>query len=566
MIKFIRIFSFIFVFILAVYSQDLSSQSDSESKQSLINMISPNLPGNLSGSAFTVSVDENEYVVDAGDVFLIKIDVAGPAINIFQTSITPDGMIFLPKSNSFRIEGLKLVEAKLKILNALQKANPNSEVEVHLFQTHPITVTVLGAVRKEGKQQLTSSSRLFDVIQLRNETEFSVPIKKQNQFQENAALFIPNKNLRSDLYEDTLNYNFEDKISLRNIELIRDNKKIKYDLFRFKMLGDKTQNPYLMNDDVIMIPYRDKEKNVIEVQGAVGNPITFEYAENDDLSRALAFAGELLPSADSSKINIFRFMDDGKNYDEIVIDHKNNLNYSLMPDDRVFVRFKPDYHQKYSVEIVGEVKFPGKYPIIDGETTLREILALCGGFKPDASLISSKIVRRKINPNENDLERLSLMRANEMTALERSYFQQRSREDIRVVRADFNSIFENNNEQDIRLRDKDIVFIPKKLNVVFVSGGVANPGNIDYDSLKAIKDYVNDAGGFIHRANKGKVKIIKAKTGNWVDIELNDKPMPGDMIFVPMKWDRDTWSYFREGLTVAAQLGAVVAVIYSISK
>jgi len=38
------------------------------------------------------------------------------------------------------------------------------------------------------------------------------------------------------------------------------------------------------------------------------------------------------------------------------------------------------------------------------------------------------------------------------------------------------------------------------------------------------------------------------------------------MIFVPLKRDRDTWSYVREGLTVAAQLGAVVAVIYSISR
>ncbi len=556
--------------ILGIYLSVIAQESSQDYNLNLKDQYSIQLPKSaqslMSTGGLNSSVDEDEYIVDSGDMFLIKIDVPGPAINIFQSAITPDGTVFLPNTKSFKVNGLKLAEAKTKIMKALQISNPNSEVEVHLFQTHSITVSILGSVKKEGKQQLTSSSRLFDVIQVVNDEEFLTQKNIQNLSPENTTIFRPNKKFEYETSVDSLKISYENKISLRNIELIRDNKILKYDLFRFKILGDITQNPYLMNDDIIKVPYRDTEKNVIDVSGAVGNPISFEYLKEDNLSTALAYSGGILPSADSSHIEIFRFRNDQKSYEKIIVDYENNLQYHLLPDDRIFVRYKTDYHQKFSVEILGEVKFPGKYPILDGETTLKELITLSGGFTPEASLTTSKIVRRKIRPNENDLERLALMRANEMTEIERSYFQQRSREDLRIVKADFNSLFENNGGENIRLRDKDVIFIPKKLNVIFVSGGVFYPGNIEYDSLKTISDYLNSAGGFVERANKGKMKIIKAKTGNWIDGRLNDKPMPGDMIFVPLKRDRDTWSYVREGLTVAAQLGAVVAVIYSISR
>lgn len=556
--------------ILVTYLSIIAQESSQDYNLNLKDQYSIQLPKSaqslMSTGGLNSSVDEDEYIVDSGDIFLIKIDVAGPAINIFQSAITPDGSIFLPNTKSFKVNGMKLAEAKTKIIKALQISNPSSEIEVHLFQTHTIAVSILGAVKKEGKQQLTSSSRLFDLIQLVNDDEIMGPKNTQNLSHENTTIFSPNKKYEFESSLDSLELIYENKISLRNIELIRGNKVFKYDLYRFKMLGDKTQNPYLMNDDIIKVPYRRTGINVIEVNGAVGNPISFEYLKEDNLYTALAFSGGVLPSADSANIEIFRFSNDQKNYEKIIVNYENSLQYSLMPDDRIFVRYKPDYHQKFSVEIIGEVKFPGRYPILEGETTLKELIILSGGFTPNASLITSKIIRRKIRPGENDLERLALMRANEMTEIERSYFQQRSREDLRVVKADFSSLFERNSGENIRLRDKDIIFIPKKLSVIFVSGGVFNPGNIEYDSLKTVADYLNSAGGFVDRANKEKMKIIKAKTGNWIEVGLNDKPMPGDMIFVPLKRDRDTWSYIREGLTVTAQLGAIVAVIYSISK
>jgi polysaccharide export outer membrane protein len=556
--------------ILVTYLSIIAQESSQDYNLNLKDQYSIQLPKSaqslMSTGGLNSSVDEDEYIVDSGDIFLIKIDVAGPAINIFQSAITPDGSIFLPNTKSFKVNGMKLAEAKTKIIKALQISNPSSEIEVHLFQTHPIAVSILGAVKKEGKQQLTSSSRLFDLIQLANDDEFMAQKNTQNLPHENTTIFSPSKKYEFESSVDSLELSYENKISLRNIELIRGNKIFNYDLYRFKMLGDKTQNPYLMNDDIVKVPYREAEKNVIEVNGAVGSPISFEYLKEDNLYTALAFSGGILPSADSANIEIYRFSNNEKNYEKIVVNYESNLEYPLMPDDRIFVRYKPDYHQKFSVEIVGEVKFPGRYPILEGETTLKELITLSGGFTPNASLLTSKIIRRKIRPGENDLERLALMRANEMTEIERSYFQQRSREDLRVVKADFSSLFERNSGQNIRLRDKDIIFIPKKLSVIFVSGGVFNPGNIEYDSLKTIADYLNSAGGFVDRANKGKMKIIKAKTGNWIEVGLNDKPMPGDMIFVPLKRDRDNWSYIREGLTVAAQLGAIVAVIYSISK
>ena len=59
---------------------------------------------------------------------------------------------------------------------------------------------------------------------------------------------------------------------------------------------------------------------------------------------------------------------------------------SLQNDDRLIIRFIPEFHEEKFITIKGEVQFPGYYSIEETETTLLEILEKCGGPTSNADL------------------------------------------------------------------------------------------------------------------------------------------------------------------------------------
>jgi len=559
-----------FLFLMIIFSINYSQEVNQSVEFDLGKQVSSNLTQNialLAKGGFNFSVNEEEYLVDAGDVFLIKIDVKGPAINIFQTIVTPDGMIVLPNTPSLKVTGLNLKEAKQKIFNSIKGTARDAEVEVYLFQLHSIIVSVIGAVYREGRQDLLSASRLFDAIQIATQNPLEFQNKQEIQLQKdpNAWVYEKKKNLFQT--SDSLKMDVLNKISWRNIEVIRNGKSTKYDLLRFRLLGDMSQNPYLMNGDLIKVPFIDASQNVIEVSGLVGNPTRFEFREGDDLRQAISFAGGLLPYADSSRIDLFRFRSDQLSLEKIVLDYRKEADFKLMPDDRILVRNKALYRPKYSVEVIGEVRFPGKYPIIEGSTTLKEIIKKSGGFSSEASLALAKIVRRKYYKEDFELRRLVTIQPTQMTTIEWSYYQSGSKEDLYVVNADFQQIFNSDSEKDdILLRDLDIIIVPRESKLVYLSGAVVTPGTYAYTPGWSVADYIQAANGYARRARKGELRVVKEKTGNWLDISEDYIPGEGDKIFVPIKFEKTNWDYVKEGLTVLTQFATIVAVIFSINR
>ena len=78
--------------------------------------------------------------------------------------------------------------------------------------------------------------------------------------------------------------------------------------------------------------------------------------------------------------------------------------------------------------------------------------------------------------------------------------------------------------------------------------------------------YIAAAGGYNKRAKKGNVKIIKGKTGVWLDADEKVKIEEGDIIFVPEKKERDWWEMFKEGLLVTSQIATILFIVSNVSK
>jgi len=114
--------------------------------------------------------------------------------------------------------------------------------------------------------------------------------------------------------------------------------------------------------------------------------------------------------------------------------------------------------------------------------------------------------------------------------------------------------------EDVLLKDGDLINVPKRPGVIYVSGRVSKPGGILFKPGANFDYYIDKAGGFTWDANKRKTKIIKVtgeirKTGQIKAFE------PGDRIFIPRKQERDLWRAFYDVVMVLGQLAAVVLVV-----
>jgi len=80
----------------------------------------------------------------------------------------------------------------------------------------------------------------------------------------------------------------------RDIQIKRINGQLlTIDLEKFRLTGNYAQNPYLQNDDVLIFPFNDHERNFIFITGAVNKQANFQFVEGDKLEDAILFAGGL---------------------------------------------------------------------------------------------------------------------------------------------------------------------------------------------------------------------------------------------------------------------------------
>jgi len=511
----------------------LKAQSGKSLKSSMQNNpLGNKLPGNIA------SVNEEEYIVDAGDQFVVKIDTKGPSFKMYEPTVTPDGFLIIPEGPTVKVRYLLLKDAREKVKKSLDSAFPDAINECYLNGIHTVSVSVIGSLPNSTQVTLLSGNRVSDAI---------------------ISALKPY--LQDEKYLPQLK-----TMSIRNIKIIRRKRQIACDLGKFLATGSVQTNPYLMDQDVLYMAFKDMLFKTILVSGAVLKETEFEFKVGDDLQTAIAFAGGLTSTADSSNINLVRFLPNSSQYRSHVLSLPRDSAFVLLADDRVFVRPKYDFHKKCKVRVNGAVRFPGDYAIEEGKTKLSEVIALAGGLTPKASLGNAQIIRESQEETEDpELKRLGKVYMNEMDKIEKSYFRLRGRETAHLVACDFRKLFtENRKEEDVLLQNGDEIVIPEELKTVYVSGGVLKPGAVLFKSGMSYEAYVEQAGGFSSRAKTHDVILIKGRTKTWVDPDDELPVEAGDTIFVPEKEYWDWYAFFKDALTITAQLVSIFVLARSI--
>ncbi len=403
------------------------------------------------------------------------------------------------------------------------------------------SISVVGNVRSPGIYHMPPASRISEVVKIANAIPDSL------------------------LPEKFVDY------SNRNITLRRNGIDTRIDLKRFFVLGDEKNNPYLLDGDFIIVPAIQKR---VLLEGAVNRAGSYELIDGDRVFDIINLAMGLQEAAYLENAEVIRYTNNGKKTESFSINLQNIINnadcednISLQNDDRLIIRFIPEFHEEKFITIRGEVQFPGYYSIEETETTLLDILEKCGGPTSNADLQNAFLQRRsREDVLDTEFERLKKMLVEDMTVLEYEYFKTKSRELRGKFAIDFENLWNSKDKSsDIVLKNNDFIFLPDKSITITVSGQVKNPGLINFVPGKNYLYYIEQAGGFAWNARKGKIRLIKADTGEWLKPKKDTIVEVKDMIFVPEKPDIDYWTLTKDVMKMAAEMATLIIVIQSVT-
>lgn len=477
---------------------------------------------------FEAVVDESEYIVGPQDIF--QFLVPGILTKPVPMIVTAEGKLVVPNTGEFHAAGKSLKQLKEEVYGAFKSVKPS----LTLLSPRTFIVTVLGAVEKPGPYMASSVLRADKAVGLAKGTATG--------------------------------------LSTRSIILRRKgNPDRVVDLDRFYALRESGDNPFLYEGDLIIVPPLTLDQSSVSIFGAVNAPKAYEYRKGDSLGTLIRIAQGLTPSADLSNVEVTRFSIDGTS-ESMIIDARGIIegteeDIALNNKDRVVVREIPDTRRDFKVQVRGEVRFPGMYPITRDSTRLSEIIERAGGFTEFAALRLAELERRQLTAQGLGADlgqesRQNLRMTDQLvTPEERQYYELESVLRRGVMAVDFEGLFARGDKsKDVFLSDGDVVFIPNARKTVYVYGQVSRPGYVSFKEGADVRYYLAQAGGYGAEAETGGTRVIKGTTREWID-PSDTVIEAGDYIWVPKDIRYPTGYY----LNLVSQAASFISVVLSMT-
>ena len=510
-------------------------------------------------------VDPDKYIVGPGDELHINIISSNETFD-HSLVISPTGQLLIPSVGMVNCNKLKLSQLVKEIKKEIRSWNTNVRINVELINIREFRILVLGQFDNAGYFIVTPMTKVSDLFnQIKTEhnqkAKEAIKVNKESSFSETFGM--RSRIAVDDFYNRKLGLEEEpdndlSHLSKRNIKIFRGKDTIEVDLEKFKVNGKQELNPYVQQEDVIKISYA---KRFFTVHGGVQKPGKYEYKSGDKILDAVTIAGGFHPDAVVDSISLIRtnLPNDTKS---IYFTQKQCELEFLEPEDHLMVPYSYNEDPHEIVEIVGEINYPGTYPIKIGTTTISDIIRLAGGFLPSAD--SSKIyINNKtiVKIPDRELERILLKDEINRSIEEKAYVKARIRTEKGALETSLNKIKNNN----YLVTSNDVIFIQKYFPYVEVIGAVESPGRYPFSSANNANDYIKLAGGVTKNASRKRF-VIKSTTGQRLKVSRNLDLQYGDVVFIPEKVDYNEWYAAKELVSALYQTGLLVYYIQTIRE
>ena len=325
----------------------------------------------------------------------------------------------------------------------------------------------------------------------------------------------------------------------------------------------------------------EKPEQVVSIDGRVKAPGHYPLEPAMHVSDLIRAGGSLEDSAFRGEAEITRYAADEGNarktelipVDLLAIRHGDaGADLLLKPYDVLIIKPIPQWVEPGTIELAGEVRFPGKYPIHQGET-LSSVLHRAGGFTDLAFEEGAVFIREELKKREKDqLELLANRLQSDLAALsleavagsaatsnggngaaqglavgQQLMNQLRDTKPVGRLVINVDRVIKGplGGSEDVMLRDGDKLLIPKKTQEITILGEVQSPTSHVFEAGLTRDEYIARSGGTTQKADKKRIYVVRAngdvisgERSGWFRRSQSVEMRPGDTIVVPLDTER----------------------------
>ena len=387
----------------------------------------------------------DDYIIGPDDE--LNVYIWGRVNQTVKVKVDRDGAVMLQEIGPIQVGGLTFGQAK-KLIEGRMSQITGVEVGVTMGQVRTIQVFVVGKVSQPGLYTVSALSHvsnalvaaggidkmgslrrielrrdekvitkidLYDML-LRGDTRGDVRLKPRD------VIFVPvigpvaavTGDVKSPAIYEVLGneslgnllrmaggvtaFGYSERIQLERVE--NHQKRIALDVNLSQRSA--SQYPIYDGDLVKVFTVLPTERNVVRVKGNVNQPGTYEWHPGMRVA-------DLIRQAQGPADHTFfdyamlerregperRLMPSPINLGEALSQPLGNDNVMLKADDAITIYSQNELAQVPTVEVLGQVRKPGKYPMVPGMTA-RELLYSAGGLLDNASRDRAELTRTEI--------------------------------------------------------------------------------------------------------------------------------------------------------------------------
>lgn len=326
----------------------------------------------------------------------------------------------------------------------------------------------------------------------------------------------------------------------------------------------------------------DRPEQIVSVDGRVKSPGRYPLEPGMHVSDLIRAGGSLEDAAYRGLAELTRYRvveGDARETSLITVDlaairrGDKSADIELEPYDVLVVKPVAMWKEPGTIELAGEVRFPGRYPIHQGET-LYSVLQRAGGLTDVSFAQGAVFIREELKKRERDqIELLSSRLQSDLAALsleavassaatansggangasqalvigQQLLTQLRDSKPVGRLVIDIQQVMSKpGSPGDVLLRDGDKLLVPKKTQEITILGEVQSPTSHVYRVGLTRDDYIAMSGGATQKADRKRIYVVRANgdvvsgsRSGWFRKTQSLEIRPGDTIVVPLDTER----------------------------
>lgn len=567
-------------------------------------MLRVNIPETNNQATVTQALDA--FQIQDGD----KIKIS-PIVPYADKTVYLDGHVLRPGKYAYK-DGMELTQLIVSYKDLLPEPS-KQHAEIIRLGSPDFTPTVLAFNLDDvlsGKQNL--ALKPFDTVRIFGRYDFEDPpivsisgeVRDPGDHLTNGTV-----HLRDAIY---LAGGITPSAEVDDVQVFRQTEDRKLKVLSVnleKALSGDSKHDILLAPKDRVIVHRNLTKYdpaTVVIQGEVARPGKYPLGEDMSAADLVRLAGGLKRGAYGQEADLTRYLVEGDTH--VVGEHKSvqiaralegnpDTDVRLRDGDVLTIRQVTGWNDiGATITVKGEVAHPGNYGIQEGER-LSSILLRAGGLRSDAYVYGAVYERVQARELEEE-SRADLIRNVQAESAELKMVPETGDPDEKIARSaaalQWQTTLDKlqnipphgrlvvrissdikkwaNTPADIEVRAGDAIFIPKRPNMVMVTGAVYNQTAVTYRPGKDGSWYLSQAGGPTTMSSRKSIFVIRAdgsvvsNSGRpWISGGVGSAALrPGDTIVVPerpyipsAKW-RNTLQ--------AAQLATAVGIAIQVAR